>query len=68
MTLNLVFTASQLDVQYLRVSVENKPASFLVVPWERHLTEFPHLSVVDRWPATPKRARTELRRFLVIGG
>ena len=21
--------------------------------WERHLTEFPHLSVVDRWPATP---------------
>ena len=23
---------------------------------------------VDRWPATPKRARTVLRRFLVIGG
>ena len=28
---------------------------------------FPHLSVVDRWPATPMRARTALRRFLVIG-
>ena len=28
--------------------------------WERHLTEFPHLSVVDRWRATPKRARIAL--------
>ena len=25
--------------------------------WERHLAGFPHLGVVDRWPATPKRAR-----------
>ena len=36
--------------------------------WERHLTGFPHNGVVDRWLATPKRARTALRRFLVIGG
>ena len=30
---------------------------YLLCRWERHLTEFPHLGVVDRWPATPKRAR-----------
>ena len=41
---------------------------YLLCRWERHLTGFPHLSVVDRWLATPKRARTALRRFLVIGG
>ena len=35
---------------------KNKPASLLAVRWERHLTEFPHLGVVDRWPATSKRA------------
>ena len=28
--------------------------------WERHLAGFPHLGVVDRWPATPKRARIAL--------
>ena len=36
---------------------ENKPASLLVVRWKRHLSGFPHLGVVDRWLATPKRAR-----------
>ena len=41
---------------------------YLLCRWERHLTGFPHVSVVDRWPATPKRARTALDRFLVIGG
>ena len=30
---------------------------YLLWCWERHFTEFPHLSVVNRWPATPKRAR-----------
>ena len=40
----------------------------LLCRWERHLTGFSHLSVVDRWPATPKRARIALGRFLVIGG
>ena len=68
MTLKLVFTASLLDVQHLRDSVESKPASLLVVPLGKALNGIPHLSVVDRWPATPKRARTALRRFLVIGG
>ena len=32
MTLKLVFTASLLDVQHYWDSVENKPASLLVVP------------------------------------
>ena len=28
------------------------------LPWIRHcLAGFPHLGVVDRWPATPKQAR-----------
>ena len=57
MNLKLVFAASLLDAQHLRDSVENKPASLLVVPLGRHLTGFPYLDVVDRWPATPKRAR-----------
>ena len=26
----------------------------LLCRWERHVTGFPHLSVVDRWPATRK--------------
>ena len=57
MILKLVFTASLLEAQHLRDSVEIKQASLLVVPLERHLAGFPHLSVVDRWLATPKRAR-----------
>ena len=38
-------------------SVANKPASLLAVPLGRHLTEFDHLTVVDKWPVTPKKAR-----------
>ena len=30
---------------------------YLLCRWEKHLTEFPHLGVVDRWLATRKRAR-----------
>ena len=30
---------------------------YLLCRWERHLTGIPYLGVVDRWPATPKRAR-----------
>ena len=30
---------------------------YLLCRWERHLAGFPHLGVVDRWLATPKRAR-----------
>ena len=57
MTLKLVFTASLLDVQHQRDSVENKPASLLVVPLGKALSGITHLGVVERWPATPKRAR-----------
>ena len=57
MTLKLVFTAFLFDVQHYRDSVENKPASLLVVPLGKHLAGFPHLGVVDRWPATSKRVR-----------
>ena len=53
-----LFTASLLDAQRLRDNVENKPASLLVVPLGKTLIKgFPHLGVVDRWLATPKRAR-----------
>ena len=31
--------------------------AYLLRRWERHLAGFPHLGVVDRWPATSKRAR-----------
>ena len=51
---------------YNRLVVPLGKASLLVVPLEKALSslmEFPHLSMVDRWPATPKRARTALRRF-----
>ena len=43
--------------QLLRDSVENKPASLLVVPLGKTLSGISHLGVVDRWLATPKRAR-----------
>ena len=41
MTLKLVFTAFLFDVQHLRDSVENKPASLLVVPLGRALNGIP---------------------------
>ena len=41
MTLKLVFTASLLDAQHQRNSVDNKPASLLVVPLRRALGEIP---------------------------
>ena len=41
MTLILVFTAFLLDVQHLRDSVENKPASLLVVPLGKALSGIP---------------------------
>ena len=38
--------------------MENKPASLLVVPLGKALgAGLPHLGVVDKWMATPKRAR-----------
>ena len=49
------FAASLLDVQYLRDSAKNKPASLLVGLLQ--LTGLRRFIVVDRWPVTPKRAR-----------
>ena len=57
MTLKLVFTASLLDVQHFKGQCGESRQVYLLLRWERQLTEFPHLSVVDRWPATPERAR-----------
>ena len=41
MTLKLVFTASLLDAQHKRDSLENKPASLLAVPLEKALSGIP---------------------------
>ena len=41
MTLKSAFTASLLDAQHLKDSVENKPASLLVVPFGKTLSEIP---------------------------
>ena len=41
MTVKLVFTASLLDVQHYRDSVENKPTSLLVVPLGKALSGIP---------------------------
>ena len=40
--------------------MENKTASSLVVSLGKALSGISHLRVVDRWPATPKRARIAL--------
>ena len=41
--------------------MEDKPASLLVESLGKALSGIPHLGVVDRWLATPKRARVALR-------
>ena len=50
--------------------MENKPASLFVVPLGKALSlaGFPHLGVVDRWPATVSELLQRFDRFLVIGG
>ena len=48
MTLKLVFTASLLDAQHCRDSVENEPESLVVVPLGKAFSQlegFPHLGV-----------------------
>ena len=57
MTLNLLFTASLLDVQQQGAERRTSRQVYSLCCWKRHLAGFPHLGVVDRWPATPKRAR-----------
>ena len=56
MTLKLAFKVSLLDAQHQRDSMENKPPSLFVEPLRKALSGIPHLSVVHRWLATPKRA------------
>ena len=46
MTVKLIFTASLLDARHYRDSVENKPASLLVVPLGKPLAVFPCRFVV----------------------
>ena len=63
MTQKLVFIASLLDIQHKRDNVKQF-VKLLVALLGRHLMGFIHLSVVDRWPTTPRRARAAPRRFL----
>ena len=48
-SLKLVFTAFLFDIE--KDSVENKPASLLVVALEKARSGIPHFKVVDRWLA-----------------
>ena len=54
MTLKLVFAASLLDVS---IKGQCGEQVYLLCGWKRHLAGFPHRGVVDRWLATPERAR-----------
>ena len=57
-TVKLVFTASLIDAQNQKESVENKPASLLVIMLGKALSAIPpSYRVGDRWPSSPKRAR-----------
>ena len=55
----LVLTAFLLDFQQYRdtMTVWRTSRRTYSCRWEKHLAGFPQLCVVDRWPATPKRAR-----------
>ena len=57
MTSKLLFTASLVDVRQTSTVWRTNRQVYLLYRWEKHLAEFPHLKVVGRWPATPKRAR-----------
>ena len=57
MTLKLLFTDACLTLSIEGTVWKTSPQVYLLCRWERHLVGFPHLGVVDRWPATPKRAR-----------
>ena len=56
MTLKLVFTSqpSCLTLNIKRDSLENKPASYLLCRWEKHIAGFSCLGVADRWLVTLK--------------
>ena len=53
MALKLVFTASCLTLRVKGIMWRTSLQVYLLCRWKRHLAGFPHLGVVDRWPATP---------------
>ena len=55
-TVKLVFTAFLLDAHHKRTVWRTCPQVDLLCRRERHLSGFPHLRVVDRWPTTSKQA------------
>ena len=57
----MVFTISPLGGQHERDSVENKPASLLVGPREKHLTGILHLYVVDGLDVGPRSRSIAIR-------
>ena len=57
MILKMVFTASCLTLSIKGTAGRTSRQVYLLCRWKRHLAGFPHLGVVDRWLATPKRAR-----------
>ena len=56
MTLKLVFTASCLTLS-IKGTVWSTSRQVYLCLWERHLAGLPHFGVVDKWLATPQRAR-----------
>ena len=57
-TLKLVFAGLFHLTLSIKVAVWTRSRQvYLLCRWESRLVEFPHLDVVDRWLATPKRAR-----------
>ena len=57
MSLKLLFAVSLLDAQHQRDSVKNKLATLPAMSLGQTLNGIPHRRVVDKWLATPKRAR-----------
>ena len=57
MTLKLVFTAFCLTFSSKETVWGTSWQVYLLWRSEGHLMGFPHPSVADRWPATPKRVR-----------
>ena len=50
--------------------MENKPASLVVVPLERHLAGFPNVGVADRLQGSGNSKASSLQRFdrfLMVG-
>ena len=57
MTLKLACTTLCLTFGIKETVWRTNRTIHLLCRWERHLAGFPHVGVVDGWPATLKRAR-----------